>query len=58
MPVTIESGVRLFFDVEGPRNVPDGPRMREKPLRQRSGPGHRAVERDLGVYGSAVLSAP
>jgi len=25
------NGVRLFFDVEGPGLVPDGPRMREKP---------------------------
>src|SRR3990172_1950370 len=24
------NGVRIFFDVEGPRLVPDGPRMREK----------------------------
>jgi hypothetical protein len=25
------NGVRLFFDVEGARLVPDGPVMREKP---------------------------
>jgi hypothetical protein len=30
MRVTV-NGVRLFFDVEGARLVPDGPSMREKP---------------------------
>jgi hypothetical protein len=27
----VVNGVRLFFDVEGARLVPDGPAMREKP---------------------------
>ena len=35
------NGVRLFFDVEGPKFVPDGPLMREKPvlLMLHGGPG-------------------
>jgi len=35
------NGVRLFFDVEGARFVPDGPRMREKPtlIMLHGGPG-------------------
>jgi pimeloyl-ACP methyl ester carboxylesterase len=35
------NGVRLFFDVEGPKLVPDGPTMREKPvlLMLHGGPG-------------------
>jgi pimeloyl-ACP methyl ester carboxylesterase len=35
------NGVRLFFDVEGAKLVPDGPRMREKPtlLLLHGGPG-------------------
>ncbi|HVP28831.1 MAG TPA: alpha/beta hydrolase [Myxococcota bacterium] len=35
------NGVRLFFDVEGPKLVPDGDRMREKPtlLLLHGGPG-------------------
>jgi proline iminopeptidase len=35
------NGVRLFFDVEGAKLVPDGPRMREKPtlLMLHGGPG-------------------
>jgi proline iminopeptidase len=37
----IVNGVRLFFDVEGPKLVPDGPVMREKPtlLLLHGGPG-------------------
>jgi pimeloyl-ACP methyl ester carboxylesterase len=40
MHVTV-NGVRLFFDVEGPRFVPDGKRMRERPtlLLLHGGPG-------------------
>jgi proline iminopeptidase len=40
MHVTV-NGVRLFFDVEGARLVPDGPRMREKPtvILLHGGPG-------------------
>ncbi len=40
MHVTV-NGVRLFFDVEGASLVPDGPRMREKPvlLLLHGGPG-------------------
>ncbi len=35
------NGVRLFFDVEGAKLVPDGPAMREKPalLMLHGGPG-------------------
>ena len=35
------NGVRLFFDVEGAKYVPDGPAMREKPtlLLLHGGPG-------------------
>jgi proline iminopeptidase len=35
------NGVRLFFDVEGARRVPDGPAMRKKPtlLMLHGGPG-------------------
>ena len=35
------NGVRLFFDVEGAKFVPDGPVMREKPvlLMLHGGPG-------------------
>ena len=35
------NGVRLFFDVEGAKLVPDGPSMREKPtlLLLHGGPG-------------------
>jgi proline iminopeptidase len=35
------NGVRLFFDVEGAKLVPDGPAMREKPtlLLLHGGPG-------------------
>jgi proline iminopeptidase len=35
------NGVRLFFDVEGAKFVPDGPMMREKPvlLMLHGGPG-------------------
>ena len=35
------NGVRLFFDVEGAKFVPDGPRMREKPtlILLHGGPG-------------------
>lgn len=42
MRVTIEPGVRLFVDVEGPGLVPDGPRMREKPtlILMHGGPGY------------------
>jgi len=37
------NGVRLFFDVEGAKLVPDGPVMREKPtlLLLHGGPGLR-----------------
>jgi pimeloyl-ACP methyl ester carboxylesterase len=40
MHVTV-NGVRLFFDVEGSKFVPDGPVMREKPtlLMLHGGPG-------------------
>jgi len=40
MHVTV-NGVRLFFDVEGPKLVPDGDRMRERPtlLLLHGGPG-------------------
>jgi len=42
MLITIEPGVRLFVDVEGPGLVPDGPRMREKPtlILLHGGPGY------------------
>jgi len=42
MLITIEPGVRLFVDVEGPVLVPDGPRMREKPtlVLLHGGPGY------------------
>jgi hypothetical protein len=35
------NGVRLFFDVEGTKLIPDGPTMREKPtlLMLHAGPG-------------------
>ena len=41
------NGCRIFFDVEGARVVPDGPRMREKPtiVLVHGGPGH-----DHSVY--------
>jgi pimeloyl-ACP methyl ester carboxylesterase len=37
----VVNGVRLFFDVEGAKFVPDGPVMREKPtlLMLHGGPG-------------------
>ena len=38
------NGVRLFFDVEGAKLVPDGPAMREKPtLLLHGGPGLRVA---------------
>jgi hypothetical protein len=38
------NGVRLFFDVEGAKLVPDGPVMREKPtLLLHGGPGLRVA---------------
>ncbi len=42
MLITIEPGVRLYVDVEGPSLVPDGPRMREKPtlVLLHGGPGY------------------
>ena len=40
------NGVRLFFDVEGTKLVPDGPRMREK---------RHAVIPDAGEQGIAVI---
>lgn len=42
MLITIEPGVRLFVDVEGPGFVPDGPRLREKPtlVLLHGGPGY------------------
>ncbi|MBL8306213.1 MAG: alpha/beta fold hydrolase [Rubrivivax sp.] len=42
MLITIEPGVRLYIDVEGPALVPDGPRMREKPtlVLLHGGPGY------------------
>ncbi len=41
MLITIEPGVRLYFDVEGTQFVPDGPGLREKPtlLLLHGGPG-------------------
>src|SRR5258705_13536961 len=47
------NGVRLFFDVEGARLVPDGPIMREKPtlLLLHGGPGF-----DHSIYKPAYLS--
>jgi proline iminopeptidase len=41
MLISIEPGVRVFVDIEGPGLVPDGPRMREKPtlLLLHGGPG-------------------
>ena len=41
MLITIEPGVRLFVDIEGPGLVPDGPALREKPtlLLLHGGPG-------------------
>jgi len=41
MRIEIEPGVRLYFDVEGPQLVPDGPALREKPtlLLLHGGPG-------------------
>ena len=41
MRIEIEPGVRLFFDVESPQFVPDGPVLREKPtlLLLHGGPG-------------------
>jgi pimeloyl-ACP methyl ester carboxylesterase len=41
------NGVRLFFDVEGARLVPDGPAMREKPtlLMLHGGPGSGGASR-------------
>ncbi len=42
MRITIEPGVRLFVDIEGPGFVPDGPRLREKPtlILLHGGPGY------------------
>lgn len=42
MLITIEPGVRLFVDVEGPGLVPDGPTMREQPtlMLLHGGPGY------------------
>ncbi|MBA4176578.1 MAG: alpha/beta hydrolase [Leptothrix sp. (in: Bacteria)] len=42
MRITIEPGVRLFVDVEGPGLVPDGAQMREKPtlIVMHGGPGY------------------
>ena len=42
MLISIDAGVRLFVDVEGPSLVPDGARMREKPtlLLLHGGPGY------------------
>jgi pimeloyl-ACP methyl ester carboxylesterase len=42
MRIEIEPGVRLFFDIEGPGLVPDGPSMREKPtlVLLHGGPGY------------------
>src|SRR5258705_2219331 len=47
------NGVRLFFDVEGARLVPDGPTMREKPtlLLLHGGPGF-----DHSIYKPAYAS--
>jgi proline iminopeptidase len=41
MRIEIEPGVRLYFDVESPQYVPDGPVLREKPtlLLLHGGPG-------------------
>ena len=42
MLITIEPGVRLYVDIEGPGLVPEGPRMREKPtlVLMHGGPGY------------------
>jgi len=42
MLITIEPGVRLFVDIEGPGLVPDGAQMREKPtlVLLHGGPGY------------------
>ena len=42
MLITIEPGVRLFVDIEGPAFVPDGPALREKPtlVLLHGGPGY------------------
>jgi pimeloyl-ACP methyl ester carboxylesterase len=42
MRITIEPGVRLFVDIEGPGFVPDGPQLREKPtlILLHGGPGY------------------
>jgi proline iminopeptidase len=42
MLITIEPGVRLFVDIEGPGLVPEGPLMREKPtlVLLHGGPGY------------------
>lgn len=42
MLITIEPGVRLFVDIEGPGLVPDGARLREKPtlVLLHGGPGY------------------
>ncbi|MEO8278918.1 MAG: alpha/beta hydrolase [Ideonella sp.] len=42
MLITIEPGVRLFVDIEGPALVPQGARMREKPtlILLHGGPGY------------------
>jgi pimeloyl-ACP methyl ester carboxylesterase len=42
MKITIEPGVELFVDIEGPGLVPDGPHMREKPtlVLLHGGPGY------------------
>jgi hypothetical protein len=52
MRVSLED-VELFFDVEGPRLVPDGPAMREHPtvIALHSGPGpDEAVRVFLAAY--------
>ena len=59
------NGVRLFFDVEGSKFVPDGPVMREKPtlLMLHGGPGadhsiYRPAYSALGRYCPDHLSRP
>src|SRR5881398_2095622 len=49
------NGVRLFFDVEGAKFVPDGPVMREKPvlLMLHGGPGA-----DHSIYKPAYSAWP
>ncbi|WP_291866833.1 hypothetical protein [Bradyrhizobium sp.] len=55
----VVNGVRLFFDVEGTKFVPDGPVMREKPtlLMLHGGPGSRTRDGiDPGFHRTARLN--